>query len=76
LDKEKLKEFLRELAKLENKYGIWVTASYEENIDYDYGENPYVCGVSAYLVFSDSEGNEMTLDNLDIDELKELHEGE
>lgn len=69
MNKEKLKQFLKELSQLEKKYGIFVAASYEENIDYNWDEEPYVSGVSAYLIFSDKDGNEMSMDNLDIDDI-------
>lgn len=72
MDKEQFKQFLKELHQLEDKYGIYISASYEETIDYDYDEESYVSGVAAHLVFSDSEGNELTLDNLDIDDLTDI----
>jgi hypothetical protein len=72
LDKEKLKHFLIELKQLEVKYGIYISASYEESIDYNWDDEPYVSGIGAYLVFSDNDGNELTLDNLDIDDLTDI----
>lgn len=66
MNKEKLKEFLKELNQLEKKYGIYISADYREEIDYDWDEEPYVGGIDAYLVFSDKEGNYMTIDDLDI----------
>lgn len=72
MDKENLKQFLRELNMLEKKHGIHIIAEYEETVDYDWDEEPYVSGTSAYLVFIDKEGNQMTMDNLDIDDLTEI----
>lgn len=69
MNKEKLKLFLKELAELQEKHGIYVSATYEEHVDYNWDEEPYVSGVSAYLIFSDTDGNEMSMDNLDIDDI-------
>ena len=66
MDKEKLQQFLMDLNKLENKYEIYISSTYDEELNYDYEENPYVSGVSSQLVFSDKDGNEMTLNDLDI----------
>ncbi|MGD1416475.1 hypothetical protein [Bacillus stercoris] len=72
MNKEKLKEFLIELNKLEIMYGIHISADYREEIDYNWHEEPYVGGIDAYLVFNDEEGNSMTEDDLDIDNLKDV----
>ncbi|MDE1407084.1 hypothetical protein NSQ93_22145 [Bacillus sp. FSL W8-0445] len=66
MNKEKLKEFLKELNQLEKKYDIYISADYREEIDYDWDEEPYVGGIDAYLVFSDEEGNSMTENDLNI----------
>ncbi|AZV43574.1 hypothetical protein BAOM_2965 [Peribacillus asahii] len=72
MNKEKLKEFIRELNRLQEKHGIYISAGYDEMIDYNWDEEPYVSGVQSYLVFSDKEGNEKTLDDLDIDDLADI----
>jgi hypothetical protein len=74
MDKEKLKQFIKELNQLEEKHGIYVIAGYEETIDYNWDEEPYVSGVAAHLIYTDKEGNELTLDHLDIDDLTDIME--
>lgn len=69
MNKEKLKLFLKELAELQEKHGIYVSATYEEHVDYNWDEEPYTCGVSAHLIYIDIEGNEMSMDILDIDDI-------
>lgn len=56
--------FLRELDQLEQKYGMRVVADYEETIDYDYEESPYVSGGQSYLTLLDEDGNEYTDDKI------------
>lgn len=60
---DKLNEFLNDLKQLQEKYGIKIYSGYDEEIDYDYEENPYVSGVNSYLVFSDDNGNEVTYED-------------
>lgn len=60
---DKLREFLLELKQLQEKYGIKINSNYEEEIDYDYEENPYVSSVKSYLVFTDENGNETTYED-------------
>lgn len=73
MNKEKFKQFLKDLKQLEEKHGIYISASYEEEIDYNWDEEPYVSGVQAVLMYYDNNGNEMTLDNLDIDDSTEIN---
>lgn len=67
MDKNKAREFIKELNKLEEKYGFRIASSYEEEIDYDYEESPYVSGVHSYLTLIDEEGIELSLDDLESD---------
>lgn len=60
MNKNKFDMFLKELQELENKYGISISAGYEEEIDYTWDEEPYVSRVQAHLIFTDSDGNEIT----------------
>ncbi|MEK4824517.1 hypothetical protein NSS71_08160 [Niallia sp. FSL W8-0951] len=57
---EKLRKFLEELADLEEKHGVYIAADYEEFIDYDWEESPYVASVSAHLIYTDKEGNKIS----------------
>jgi hypothetical protein len=64
MNKEKLECFINELSQLQDKYGIYVSADYEEHIDYNWDEEPYVSGVTAYLIYRDKDGNEITENDL------------
>lgn len=64
MDKKKAREFLAELSRLEEKYGMHLTTDYEEEIDYDYEESPYVSGIHSYLVVVDKEGFGLSVDDL------------
>jgi hypothetical protein len=72
MNKEKLKRFLIEFNQLGNKHGISIKAETVETIDYDWNEVPFVSGISSQLVFIDDEDNEMTLNDLDIDDLADI----
>lgn len=58
IDKRKLESFLRELVALEEKHGIYIGADYEETLDYNWDEEPYISSISVYLIFTDKDGNE------------------
>lgn len=60
---DKLNEFLIELKQLQEKYGIQINSSYEEELDLDYEGNPYVSDVKSYLVFSNENGKEITYED-------------
>lgn len=62
MDKEKFERFLEELHQLEDKHGIHIEAGYEEVLDYNWDEEPYVSGVTACLMFTDKDGNEINFD--------------
>jgi hypothetical protein len=64
MDKKKAKEFIEELNKLQEKFGLHISSTYVEEIDYNYEEEPYVSGVSSHLVLVDGEGFEVSLDDL------------
>ena len=57
-------EFHKELVNLTKKFGISISARSEEEIDYDYDEEPYVSGISDYIALSDAEGNEIVVDQI------------
>lgn len=65
LDKKKARKFLEELHALEQKHGISVTSHYEEEIDYDYGESPFVSGIQTFLLLVDTEGNELSVEDVE-----------
>lgn len=65
MDKKKARKFLAELNKLQEKYGFQIASNYEEEIEYDYDENPYVGSVSSYLVLVDEEGFEISINDLE-----------
>lgn len=50
MEREKLQQFFNEFNALQEKYGIKVLSDYEEHIDYNWDEEPYVSGVESYLV--------------------------
>lgn len=64
MDKKKAKEFIEELNKLQEKFGIHIVSDYTEEIDYNYEEEPYVSGVSSCLILVDTEGFELSLNDL------------
>lgn len=49
MDKEKIQQFFNEFNALQQKYGIKVLSDYEEQIDYNWDEEPYVSGIESYL---------------------------
>lgn len=51
---EKLNNFFEEFKALQQKYSVFVSSDYDEQIDYDWEEEPYVSGISSYLVIYDS----------------------
>lgn len=61
MDKDKFSMFLQELRELEEKYGYCVSADYEEEIHYDWDEEPYVASVEAYLLITDSNGDQIKI---------------
>ena len=65
MDKKKARKFLEEVRKLEEKYGVRIASGYEEEIDYDYEENPYVIGINSFLVLVDEEGYGLSIDLLE-----------
>ncbi|WP_440110100.1 hypothetical protein [Paenibacillus sp. QZ-Y1] len=62
-------DFHNELVGLSKKFGISIHARSEEEIDYDYEEEPYVSGIGDYVVLSDAEGNEIVVDLITPDDL-------
>lgn len=61
MNDEQLRQFVKELKALQNKYGIFITSSYEEEIDYDWDEQPYISGVQSFVEFIDSEGQKIQI---------------
>jgi hypothetical protein len=61
VDKQKLLQFFKEFNELQEKYGIRVSADYEEKIDYNWDEEPYVCGVESYLVLYDNHDKKLAI---------------
>lgn len=59
--KDKLEQFFEEFKALQNKYGILVSSDYEEHIDYDWEEEPYVSGVSSFLVLYDKNDKKLAI---------------
>lgn len=71
MNEETLREFAKEIKAIQNKYGIFISSSYEEEIDYDWEENPYISGCQSFVTFVDAEGYEVEFDeNLFRDMLK------
>lgn len=64
MDKQKARAFLKAIAAVEKEYGFCLAAGYEENIDYDYEDSPYVSGITSHLVVIDEKGNEQTVEDL------------
>lgn len=64
MDKEKAKQFIKELKQLQKKHGIQITSTYEEEIDYDYEESPYISGVQSYMLLIDNDGNEVIFEDI------------
>jgi hypothetical protein len=62
MNEEKFKQFLYEMKGLQDKYGIYVSSTYEEQIDYTWKEESYISGVQSFLLFSDKDGNELVYD--------------
>lgn len=56
MKKSKYEMFIEELNILQEKYNIYIQADYEEEIDYNWDEEPYVSGVHCYLAYYDSDG--------------------
>lgn len=68
MDKENVRKFFKELDDLQNKYGIYIGADYEYEIDYGWDEESYISGANVYLAYYNSEGFEIKdIDNF-IDE--------
>lgn len=65
MDKKKAREFLKELEKLQEKYGLQISSNYEQEIDYDYEESPYVSGVNSYITIVDKDGFEISIEDLE-----------
>lgn len=65
MDKKKARAFLEELQALQEKYDLYLSAGYEEELDYDYGGESYISGGQSYLLLSDKEGFEVSLDDLE-----------
>lgn len=62
MDKSNVEMFLEELNALQDKYGIYIDAEYDENWDYGWdGENEYryVSGVEACVIFMNKGGYEI-----------------
>lgn len=64
MDKKRAREFVEELNKLQEKFSIHITSSFQEEIDYDYEGESYVSGINSELVLVDKEGFEISLDDL------------
>jgi hypothetical protein len=64
MNKEKVKRFVKEFKALQDKYGIHIAPTYEEEIDYDWNEEPYVSGVQSYLLLVDEDGNTLNFDEV------------
>ncbi|WHF25251.1 hypothetical protein QJS65_10350 [Bacillus altitudinis] len=63
IDRGKFKRFLKEISTLEIKYGIHISADYEEEIDYNWEEEPYTSGIHSFLVYTDENGNALNEDD-------------
>lgn len=63
IDRGKFKRFLKEISALEIKYGIHISADYEEEIDYNWEEEPYTSGIHSFLVYTDENGNALNEDD-------------
>lgn len=57
IDDQTLEKFKNEFEELQKKYGIYVIADHEEQIDYNWNEEPYVSGIQSFLTYRDSEDN-------------------
>ena len=51
-----LEGFLKELSRLEDKYKIYISADYEEDLDEGKDGQWYTVGVTASVVYLDEEG--------------------
>lgn len=56
MDKEKIQQFFDEFIALQEKYGVRLYPDCEEVIDYNWDEEPYVSGVTAYMTLYNSNG--------------------
>ena len=62
MDKDRVTEFYDKLCKLEEEYGIYIAADYNEDWDYAWdGENEYptLAYVNPYIALVDSNNNEV-----------------
>ena len=65
LDKNKAIAFHKELSLLQERYGIYVAARYEEEVDFDYDEMPFSTGGSAYVVYVDECNNAHAVEDIE-----------
>ena len=57
--KKDLDGFLEELSKLQDKYKIYISADYEEQLDEGMDGEWYSMGGSVSIIYTDEEGNEI-----------------
>lgn len=67
MSKSIVEMFLEELNNLQDKYGIYIDADYNEYIDYDWNESPYVSGTEACVIFMNKGGYEIQDIHRDVD---------
>ncbi|WP_242730290.1 hypothetical protein [Bacillus altitudinis] len=74
IDTGRFKAFLKEISALEIKYGIHIGADYEEEIDYNWEEEPYTSGIHSFLVYTDENGNALNEDAILFEDLEDNNE--
>ena len=52
-------QFYMKLCDLQDEYGIYIDAEYDEDWDYDINDEPYLYGVNAYVSFVDKNDCEV-----------------
>lgn len=57
LIEEDVLNFLNEVRDLQRKYGIYIGTEYDEVLDYDWDERPYVSGIDTYVTLEDKNGH-------------------
>jgi hypothetical protein len=72
----KVKEFVTEIIKLEKKYGLKLIPMYEQDVDHDYEETPYLSTITPYIAIENEECETLECIELDFERSLKYIEGE
>lgn len=63
---EKLNKFFEEFKALQEKYEVFVTSDYDEEIDYNGEDELYVSGISSYIaIYNNSKDKQLAIIDLE-----------